>query len=212
MKYIHSSMFFLGIISSHFSFSNPLDCDCLKDVVYGEREYSSNNSNGDGVSQSEFLSQLINAGTFIHNQGNKWFGDGSQSSYLKVIHNDYASTFSFNDVLSCIGSNIDNEKQMKLALENINEMRITSYGIPIFDVTSMTLLSTGIGNAISGGISTSAKKWTEIGTFTVGLLYSAYNGYQNVGDVFAYLAIKESDYCRKKHLQKFVVLGDIEKY
>jgi hypothetical protein len=210
MKFIHSSVLFLSIITSHLSNANPLDCGCLKDVVYGEREYSCTNSTGDGVSQSEVLSKLINAGAFIHNQCSKWFGDGSQLDYLKVISNDYANEFTMNDVLECVGSNIADLDQMKLALDNINQMRITSHGIPLFDIATTTLISAGVGKVISGA-SIIVKGWKEIGSFAVGLATSGYKGYQNVGDIFAYLAIEESTYCQKKFLKKFVVRGDVEK-
>jgi len=210
MKFIQSSVLFLSIISSHLSLANPLECGCLKDVVYGEREYTFSNSTGKGISQSEVISKLINAGAFIHNKGNKWFGDGSQVEYLKVINNDYANEFTMNDVLECVASNIADLDQMKQALDNINQMRITSHGIPLFDITTTTILSTGVGKAFSGKALIS-KEWKEIGSFVVGLFKSGYKGYQNVGDIFAYLVIEETTYCQKKFLKKFVVLGDVEK-
>ena len=175
--------------------SDPLECGCLKDVVYGEREYSCDNSTGDGVSQSEVLSKLINTGTFIKNQCSRLFGDGSQLEYLQAIENPYASTFTYNDVVTCIGSNVSNLEQLKVALENVNQMRITSYGLPIFDVTSATLFEAG-----TVGI---GENWLQIGFFAVGLANSAYKAPENVGDIFAYLAIEDSNYCRAKYLKKY---------
>lgn len=205
MKLIRATVLFIGLISSCIVSADAVDCGCLKDIVYGEREYSYNNSTGDGTSQSEVIHKLLNVGIYIQNQGSAIFGDGSQAEYFQVIQNSYASSFTYKDVLSCVGSNVYELEQMKIALKNINRMRVVAHGFPIFDVASTTLITTGMGDGVGG-------TWTEIGGFIIGLTISNYQSRESVDDIFAYLAISETDYCRKKFLKKFVLKGQVEKY